>query len=117
MGELWAIPTMLRTGLLELLIDAVATVTHLEVPTTPAAREVPDPVRLSEGVSPDTIAAHCIRSLRVVANQDWEDFFEQVSQVEVVLREDPADVYRRMTFKSRDQYRKVVEELALNRTQ
>lgn len=41
------------------------------------------------------------------------DFFEHVSRVEQILRGDPADVYAGMDRATRNQYRKVVEDLAL----
>ena len=43
---------------------------------------------------------------------DWSRFFERVSVVEEILRSDPAAVYARMDFKSRDRYRHAIEELA-----
>jgi hypothetical protein len=44
--------------------------------------------------------------------QDWKDFFESVSLVEHTLRAEPAGVYARMDFATRNQYRRVVENLA-----
>jgi cyclic beta-1,2-glucan synthetase len=116
MGELWAIPTMLRVALLELLTEAVAEVADLSVTHRGPGdleRRMPGPVDLASDLSPDTVVAHAVRSLRTIANQDWSTFFETVSQVDAVLRDEPAGVYGRMTFKSRDQYRKVIETLAL----
>ncbi|HEX3274490.1 MAG TPA: glucoamylase family protein [Gemmatimonadales bacterium] len=56
--------------------------------------------------------ANSITSLRGVARMDWESFVERQSAMEAVLREDPAGVYGRMTFATRDQYRHVVERIA-----
>ncbi|MHB0871703.1 MAG: hypothetical protein ACYC5J_19920, partial [Chloroflexota bacterium] len=56
--------------------------------------------------------ANGIGSLRLLARLDWSDVFEQVSLVEESLRSEPADVYRRMDFGTRDRYRHVVEEIA-----
>lgn len=53
-----------------------------------------------------------IGSLRLLARLDWRDLFEQVSLVEEALRAEPADVYRRMDFGTRDRYRHVVEDIA-----
>ncbi len=53
-----------------------------------------------------------VTSLRLCATLDWSRFVEQVSPVEEVLRRDPAGVYPRMDFASRDRYRHAVEELA-----
>ena len=60
----------------------------------------------------DKIVANCIISLRMLATQDWQVFFEDVSRVEHILRDDPANVYARMDRETRDRYRKVVEQLA-----
>jgi len=56
--------------------------------------------------------ANLIGSLRLISTFDWSEFFESVSLVEQVLRRDPASVYARMDFRSRDRYRHAVEELA-----
>ncbi len=53
-----------------------------------------------------------ITSMRLIANLDWSLFFEQVNIAEQILRRDPANVYPRMHFETRDDYRHVVEELA-----
>jgi cellobiose phosphorylase len=56
--------------------------------------------------------ANLIGSLRLIATFDWSAFFESVSLVEQVLHRDPAAVYGRMDFASRDRYRHAVEEIA-----
>src|SRR4029434_5273502 len=56
--------------------------------------------------------ANLITSLRLISTFDWSEFFESVSLVEQVLQRDPAGVYGRMEFRSRDRYRHAVEELA-----
>ncbi|MGH9384905.1 MAG: GH36-type glycosyl hydrolase domain-containing protein, partial [Vicinamibacterales bacterium] len=56
--------------------------------------------------------ANLIGSLRLISSFDWSEFFESVSLVEHVLQRDPAGVYSRMDFRSRDRYRHAVEELA-----
>lgn len=56
--------------------------------------------------------ANSITSLRFCTTLDWSRFFESVSQVEQVLQRDPAGVYARMDFASRDLYRQAVEQLA-----
>jgi cyclic beta-1,2-glucan synthetase len=53
-----------------------------------------------------------ITSMRLLASLDWIAYFEHVNHAEQVLRQDPAGVYSRMHFESRDHYRHVVEELA-----
>ncbi|MBN1953851.1 MAG: cellobiose phosphorylase [Anaerolineae bacterium] len=109
MGELWAIPTMLRFGALECLAYASALGAGLAVESI---KDGVSPPLLKEGEQ-DKIVANCILSLRLLAAQDWKVFFETVSRVEEVLRLDPAGVYPCMDFDARDRYRKVVEKLAL----
>ena len=53
-----------------------------------------------------------ISSLRSLSAMDWREFVESLSVVEQALRGDPAGVYARMDFSTRDSYRHVVEELA-----
>jgi cyclic beta-1,2-glucan synthetase len=53
-----------------------------------------------------------IGSLRALAAVDWRDFVEGMSLVDAALRAEPAGVYPRMDFASRDRYRHVVEQLA-----
>jgi cyclic beta-1,2-glucan synthetase len=53
-----------------------------------------------------------ITSMRLLSTLDWNDFFEKVSLIEPVLSKDPADVYARMEFASRDRYRHVVEKIS-----
>jgi cyclic beta-1,2-glucan synthetase len=56
--------------------------------------------------------ANVITSLRLASTLDWSQYFESVSLVEGVLRRDPAGVYARMDFRSRDRYRQAVEDLS-----
>ncbi len=56
--------------------------------------------------------ANSIGSLRLVGSTDWPTFVEAASAVEKVLSGDPASVYARMDFASRDAYRHAVERLA-----
>jgi len=75
---------------------------------------VEDAIR-SEGrhqASEQASIANLIGSLRLISSFDWSEFFESVSLVEQVLQRDPAGVYGRMDFRSRDRYRHAVEELA-----
>ncbi|MBA4369987.1 MAG: hypothetical protein C0418_00200 [Coriobacteriaceae bacterium] len=56
--------------------------------------------------------ANSITSIRLLEALDWRSFFERTCIVEHVLRQDPADVYHRMDFRSRDRLRHGLEELA-----
>ncbi len=55
---------------------------------------------------------NAITSMRLISALDWTAFFEEISLVERELRRDPAGVYGRMDFATRDRYRHVVESLA-----
>ncbi len=105
MGELWALPTMLRFGIIERLIQVLAPLTGQIVPQRPFAPEAPSDTA-------DTAVAWCILGLRLLDAQDWKRFFEEVSLVDQVLAQDPAGVYLEMDFNTRDSYRKVVERLS-----
>ena len=56
--------------------------------------------------------SHSIASLRFLGAMDWKEFVETLSGVETLLRTDPADVYGRMDFATRDRYRHTVEFMA-----
>src|SRR5215210_2627413 len=53
-----------------------------------------------------------ITSMRLLSTLDWRDFFESVSLADPLLGEDPAGVYARMNFQTRDRYRHVIERIA-----
>ena len=53
-----------------------------------------------------------IDSLRLLGAMDWRDFVEENSVVESILKKDPSEVYSKMDFSTRDQYRHVVESIA-----
>jgi len=56
--------------------------------------------------------SNSIGSLRLLGAMDWREFVETLSLVDQTLREDPADVYARMDFSTRDNYRHAVERIA-----
>ena len=56
--------------------------------------------------------SNSIGSLRFLGAMDWRTFVETMSVVERTLREDPAEVYGKMDFATRDRYRHVVERMA-----
>lgn len=53
-----------------------------------------------------------ITSMRLLSTLDWRDFFEEVSLVDPILGQDPANAYKHMEFASRDRYRHVIERIA-----
>ncbi len=108
-GELWALPIMLRIGILERLVYAAAELTGIDVPK--GLSEIPSQFA-SPALANETVVANCFLSLRLLSTTDWEAFFEQTSRVEQILRDDPAEIYAGMDFDTRNSYRSVVEELA-----
>jgi len=112
-GELWALPIMLRIGILEQLVYAAAELTGVDVPNS--LSEVPTQFA-SLTLANDTIVANCFLSLRLLSATDWKEFFEQTSRVEKILRNDPAQIYADMDFDTRNNYRSVIEELARHST-
>jgi cyclic beta-1,2-glucan synthetase len=106
MGELWALPTMLRLSSLEYLCAALIRLT--KVPHYDVALPASTPQTLTD----DVVVGHCITTLRMLATQKWKAIFEQLSLVEQTLRRDPAKVYPLMDFDTRNRYRGVVESLA-----
>ncbi len=125
-GELWALPIMLRIGILEQLVFAAAELTGMDVPphtgiaptllrgtgtTSKSLSEIPIQVA-SPALPNETIVTNCFLSLRLLSATDWKDFFEQTSRVEQILRDDPAGIYAGMDFDTRNSYRSVIEELA-----
>lgn len=121
MAELWALPIFLRLSLIEYLAHLLARAIK-----PPVASELPVLQPFCTGsidlsVSPQDsaldsavsgVVANIILSLRTISEQNWNDFFESVSYVEVILRKDPTGQYAKMDFKTRDLYRKQIEKLA-----
>jgi hypothetical protein len=58
--------------------------------------------------------SNSITSLRLLGAMDWREFVEKMSSVEHALLNDPAGIYGRMSFATRDRYRHVVERIAKN---
>ncbi len=89
-GEVWAIPSMLRLCILLNLTET------LEL--------------ILKGENSDEDISLCILNLRLFDEVNWKEFFEKVSLVEKILRQDPAGIYSRMDFATRDSYRNTVED-------
>jgi hypothetical protein len=56
--------------------------------------------------------ANTIASLRLLEATDWDDFVEELSVVETILKMDPCGDYGKMSFATRDSYRHVIEHLS-----
>ncbi len=109
MGEVWALPTMLRMGILESLLAAAARLTEL---AGESIAEIAPPLSAPRQLDDGLTVENSIRSLRALAVHDWKHFFETLSLVDITLRQDPAGLYAGMDFETRDRYRKAVEEMA-----
>ncbi len=105
-GELWALPAMLRLSLLEGLAAGAVRLVGLESVRRAGAarlwREPPVPA------APDRVGIY-IQSLRAISVLDWSEFVESVSVVERILSAEVEGLYRRMDAGTRDAYRKAVE--------
>lgn len=66
----------------------------------------------NEQASRQVSMGNSITSLRFISTLDWTEIFEMLSQVEQILRTDPASIYPQMDFSSRDYYRHEVEKLS-----
>lgn len=55
---------------------------------------------------------NAVISLRLSSEMDWSEFVEDCSILEQILSLDPAGIYKRMDFKTRDSYRRTVERLS-----
>lgn len=108
MGELWALPTMLRVSLLEMLVLAIAAISE-----QPLERFLEEEmaVQLPASENPELIVARIIPALRLISTTDWKVFFEAVNITHGLLNNDPAGIYPRMDFETRDRYRGVIERL------
>jgi cellobiose phosphorylase len=53
-----------------------------------------------------------ITSFRWLKAFDWNSFFEKVSYVDEILRQDPANAYAKMDFETRNSYRQKIEQIA-----
>lgn len=62
--------------------------------------------------SAQVTVGNIIGSMRLLSTLDWRDFFESISLIDRQLAAEPANVYSRMTFQTRDRYREVIERIA-----
>jgi len=78
------------------------------------ATEEEDAIRTdhSRQATAQVAIGNAVTSLRLCSTLDWVEYVETVSLIEQVLTRDPAGVYPRMDFHSRDRYRHAVEDLS-----
>jgi cyclic beta-1,2-glucan synthetase len=109
-AELWAFPTMLRLACLEVLTTAFARLfPDVKVPFAICAC-----CTASASIDETECVSRSLANLAVISSIQWKDFFDRTSRVEEILQRDPGGIYPQMDFETRDSYRHVVEELALN---
>jgi cyclic beta-1,2-glucan synthetase len=116
------LPEVLETGYVVRLLQRMREYGPLVSPVRAAAEErlasdgitAEDAIRTEhQGQAAGQVSvSNAITSLRLCTSLDWTQYFESVSLIEQVLQRDPAGVYGRMDFQSRDRYRQAVEELA-----
>ena len=111
-GELWALPLMLRLSVLEALADGLAEITKLKWDAAPHSKILTRLMSEPSEVEAETKVVNSILNLRLFATLDWKTFFETTSVLERRLRHDPAGAYAESDFETRNQYRSVIEELA-----
>ncbi|MGD1073233.1 MAG: glucoamylase family protein, partial [Bryobacteraceae bacterium] len=80
---------------------------HFQSPITDIARELH-----TKEAAQTVSAANAFGSLRILASLPFTTIFEDVSLVEAELRTDPAGVYARSDFPTRDRCRRAVERIA-----
>jgi cyclic beta-1,2-glucan synthetase len=139
-GELWAVPILLRLGLI-LTTGALASteadalnrsrgekqgdrLSHPPGAGTPQPFEPSpesEPPRSAEQdlrrqharqAADHVLIGNAITSMRTIAALEWRKFFEKTSLVESILRQDPGSVYGSTDDASRDRYRHEIEKLA-----
>ncbi|MDI9245187.1 glucoamylase family protein [Marinobacter sp. CHS3-4] len=103
-AELWALPLFVRYQVLVQIFNAI----NSRIEGLASAESLEGMVDIERR----DVVADGVWSLHQLERTDWKGFFERTSQVEAFLREDPAGVYPRMDFETRDRYRRQIESLA-----
>lgn len=115
-GELWALPTMLRLALLQIIALAAGRLSGASDEEPPPTSLVAFQAAAQEGnhASPkndEMAVARAIPSLQLLDAVDWAETFERISLVHRSLLQDPAGIYAQVEFQTRNRYREVVEAL------
>ncbi len=121
LAELWSVCGMLRLALIEFLCGVAVRVAlphsdrnlvHFAVAHDLHPGPHPEGGEFRQEAADELSMKHGILSLLALSLLDWKEFVERQSVVEHVLRQDPAGIHARMSFASRDHYRRIVERLA-----
>ena len=59
------------------------------------------------------LIGNCIKSIKEIQRIDFDSVFEEINGVEEILKKDPANVYERMTHKTKEYYRNKIKELSI----
>jgi cyclic beta-1,2-glucan synthetase len=59
-----------------------------------------------------TSVGNIISSMRLISSLDWKIFFEKVNLIDPILKRGSDQLYQKMDFHSKDQYRHSIEEIA-----
>ncbi len=107
-AELWAFPIMLRLACLEVLVTGFARL----FPSVQPPVSLSPCAAVTAAIDDTECVSRALANLAVISSVQWKDFFDRTSRVEDILGRDPAGVYARMDFETRDSYRHVIEDLA-----
>jgi cyclic beta-1,2-glucan synthetase len=110
--ELWTLQSFTQLVLLQgiaALAPGLHSVAELQSEAPVSAQAAP--IAASAGL-PAADMPQLIVSLRELNDLDWEKLFEDISETDKLLRQDPLDRYSRMDFESRAAYRNAVAELS-----
>jgi cyclic beta-1,2-glucan synthetase len=99
-GELWALPTLLRLVILHKLCESAEQLVGINADASEPCLECGD------------ILAGCVLTLNAIAHYQWRECVERLSHVDKILARDPVQAYASMDFKTRDSYRDAVEALS-----
>ena len=55
---------------------------------------------------------NCIKSIKDIQRINFTEIFEEINGVEEILKKDPADVYDKMTYQTKEYYRNKIKELS-----
>jgi len=55
---------------------------------------------------------NCIKSIKDIQRINFTEIFEKINGVEEILKKDPANVYSKMTYKTKEYYRNIIKELS-----
>src|SRR5579875_1693766 len=98
LAELWGMIPALKLALLERVAER--------------GRKALEAFRADGLAAPSFGIGTIVTSLRFLGESDWKETLEQLSVVHRTLTLDPAGVYSRMDFESREYYRQVIKKLA-----